>query len=340
VNAGSSGYFLTEYAPETVAAFSRKAATALTAAERIGLLGDEWWMARSGRHDVSAVLDLSAALANDHTPEIVGSFTGRVAFAAEYLADEADKPAFQAWIRARFGPPLERLGLPGSKPDEKEDSRRAALLDLVGTWGDNRELQQQARQLAAKYVADASSLPATLAGAVLRVAAYGGDAALYDQYFARLKATAAEPEMYYRYFNALQYFRDPALIDRTVAFALSSDVRSQDAGFVLAGLLASPWSRERTWAFVTREWPKLTERLDTFQGLPAIVNGTASFCSADAAANVKQFFTEHPLPTAERTIQQSLEKITGCAALKARQGPALKTWLRQVRSSSGSVEFR
>ena len=341
VNAGSSGYFVTEYAPEAVAAFSRKVETTLTPAERIGLLGDEWWMMRSGRHDVSAILDLAAALADDRTPEIVGSTARRVAYAASYLVDDTDRPTFQSWIRAKFGPALDRLGLIGSPPNEKDDSRRASLLGLVGMWGDSREVQQQARQLATKYVSDPSSLPATLASAVLGIAAYGdGDAALYDQYLARLKATAAEPEEHYRYFAALGDFREPALIDRTLAYAMSPDVRTQDAGFVLAGLLSEPWSRDRAWAFVQKEWPRLTERLDTFQGLPTIVNGTSNFCSADAAAQVKQFFAEHPLPTAERTIQQAIEKINGCAALKARQGPALKTWLRQARSSSGSAEFR
>ena len=42
----------------------------LTAAERISLLGDEWWMVRAGRHDIDLYLDLAAAMASDDTPVI------------------------------------------------------------------------------------------------------------------------------------------------------------------------------------------------------------------------------------------------------------------------------
>jgi hypothetical protein len=50
-------------------------------------------------------------------------------------------------------------------------------------------------------------------------------------------------------------------------------------------------------------------------------------CSADATSDVKRFFAEHPVPAAERTLQQAIERIEGCVAVKARQGRALKTWL-------------
>ena len=58
---------------------------------------------------------------------------------------------------------------------------------------------------------DSRSLPATLAATVLKVAALGGDRALYDQYVAKLGTLAAQPEEYYRFFNALSWFKDPAL---------------------------------------------------------------------------------------------------------------------------------
>jgi aminopeptidase N len=45
VNAGSVGYYFTDYAPETVRALSRKARGTLGPAERLGLVGAEWWMA-------------------------------------------------------------------------------------------------------------------------------------------------------------------------------------------------------------------------------------------------------------------------------------------------------
>ena len=46
-NADSRGYYFTEYTPDAVRALARRDA-ALKPVERLGLLGDEWWMVRAG----------------------------------------------------------------------------------------------------------------------------------------------------------------------------------------------------------------------------------------------------------------------------------------------------
>ncbi len=327
VNAGSVGYFFTEYAPETVRTLSRKARGTLTPSERVGLLGDEWWMVRSGRHDIGVFLDLAGALAADETAAVTESVAGRIEFTAEYLISSAQRAKFETWVRSRFGPVLDRLGLPGTGDDEQQQSRRAALLDLVGVWGGAPHVQKQARELAVAYIKEPSALPGTLVGAVLRVAAYGGDAVLYDQYVNRLKQVRSNPEEYYRFFAALPYFRDPALMKRTLAFALSPEVRTQDSGTLIAGVLAVPWGRDVAWTFVKQQWTALTARLGTFQGIPTIVQATSSFCSTKAAADVKTFFAKHPVESAERSVRQSIERIDSCAALDARQSQPLSQWL-------------
>ena len=334
VNRGSTGYFVTEYPAAGVRALSAAASTALTPAERVGFIGDEWWMVRSGRHDVGLFLDMAGQLAGDSSPAVVDSAASRVAVAAEDLAAPAARPGMARWIRQKFGPALAAAGVPARNDDEQKQSRWAALAELVGISGEDQPFQATARELASRLIKDPASLPATIAPAVLRVAAYGGDAALYDRYLERLKSLASQPEDYYRYFEALPYFRDPALVQRTLAFATSPEVRTQDTGTLIAGVLSHPWGRDAAWTFVTREWPKLMDRLGVFQGIPAIAAATGNFCSAAAVTQVKQFFAAHPLPSAERTVRQAIERIENCAAMKARQSPALAAWLR---TQSGAV---
>ena len=333
VNRGSAGYFVTEYPAANVRGLSLKAETVLTPTERVGFLGDEWRMVRSARHDIGLFLDLAGELADDKTPAVVNSVRSRVAFTAEELAAAAARPGIATWIRRKFGPALEQSGVPTRDDDEQKQSRWAALAELVGIPGEDRQFQVKSRELASRLMREPASLPSTIAPAVLHVAAYGGDGVLYDQYLNRLKALGSQPEDYYVYFNALPYFRDPALVNRTLAFAISPEVRTQDTDILIAGVLSHPWGRDAAWSFVTREWSTLTERLGVFMGLPSIVGATGNFCSAAAATKVKQFFAAHPVPSAERTVRQAIERIENCAAMKARQSPALTAWLR---TQSGS----
>jgi hypothetical protein len=285
VNAGSVGYFYTEYRPEAVRALARTALATLTPAERIGLVGDEWRMAQTGRHEIGVLLDLVAALADDPTPAVTEAL-GISGYIGEYLVADADRPKFEAWVRRQFGPPLARLEASASRADEQEQSRHAVLLRRVGIWGAACDVQTRARERALAYIADPASVPASLAQAVLWVAAAGGDTALYDRYVARMKQLASDPQQYHRFFNALPYFRDPALVKRTLEFSLSPDVRTQDSATLIVGLLSVSWSRPIAWDFVKAEWPRITERLGTFQGIPYIAYGVGNFCSEQEAADV------------------------------------------------------
>jgi aminopeptidase N len=285
-------------------------------------------MVRSGRHDIPVYLDLAGALATDDTAAVTDSIAGRLSTTGEYVVPAAQRPRYEEWIRERFGPALEALGLPGDPRDNDErQSRRGTLLGLVGMTGNDAAYQKQARDLAVKYIADRNSLPGTLAPTVLRVGAVSADATLYDQYVAQVAKLAGDPEEYYRFFNALPSFRDPALVKRTLEFAISPAVRTQDTGTLIAGLLGRPWGRDAAWEFTKTNWPTLTQKLGTFQGIPTIIGSLSAFCSMEKAAEVRQFFAKNPVPSAERTLQQSLERIENCAALVKRQSPALTTWL-------------
>ena len=330
VNADARGYYFTEYEPSAVAALATRTLP-LTSAERISLLGDEWRMVRAGRHDIGVYLDLAGAFATDDTPAVLNDLVARVGYVRGAIADAPERAAFDAWIRARFTPALTAVGLE-SRAGESDDvlSRRGALLRLLGGVAGDPALRARAQALAAAYLADPSSLPPTIVAPVLQVAAAGGDAALYDQYLAKVRASAGTPDEYYRFFGALAAFQSPALVQRTLAFALTDEVRSQDVPTLVAPLLGGG-NGAATWAFVQANWDALAGKLGTFQGMPAIVSGLGAFCSADRSAGIAAFFTAHPVPAAARALQQALERIDACTAVDVRQSPAFADWLAKNR---------
>jgi aminopeptidase N len=325
-NADSRGYYFTEYASDEVRALA-ESATTLSPVERIGLLGDEWWMVRAGRHDIDVYLDLASALAGDENGVIADTIAGRLTAIGDDLVPARERASYRAWIRRQIGPRLETLGPEGASDTDRLQRRRATLMALVGGAGDDAEIQRQAQALAAEYIAMPDAVSDALAPTVLRIAALSGDAALYDTYLAQLDTLDARPGQYFQFFGALSWFRDPALVTRTLEFAVSPDVRSQDAATLIGGLLSRPSSRDAAWAFVRARWTTLTARLEEFQSLPTIVGSLGTFCSTARAREVRQFFVDHPLPSSERTIRQAVERIENCAALAERQTAPLTAWL-------------
>jgi aminopeptidase N len=329
-NADSLGYYLADHAPESVRSLAAGAPSGLTRAERLGLLGNEWWLARAGRHDIDVFLDAAAALASDDTVAVTEEIERRLSYVGDYLVVPEKRAQYQAWVRQRFRPVLDSLGFPGviTDPDELQ-ARRAALLTLIGITGDAVDVQRRAYELAEAYLTDRSSLAATMAPTMLRVAAFSGDAALLDKYVGQLKMLGSRPEEYYRIFGALSWFRDPELVARALQFAMTPDVRTQDKGALIGGLLGNPWAARTAWAFVKQQWSRLNAELGAFQGLPTIVGALGDLCTSEQAADVRQFFATNGSAATARTLQRALERIENCVAVAARQSSRLATWLEK-----------
>ena len=195
--------------------------------------------------------------------------------------------------------------------------------------GGDANVQRRARELANQYLSTPASVGATMASSILQVAAYSGDRALYDRYVAKLPTLTSQPEEYYRYFNALGWFADPAVMQEVLKFSLSSSVRSQDTGTLLRGMLRQPWAREATWKFVKDQWAALVATLGVFQGIPGVVSGLQNLCSAADAGDVRAFFAKNPVDAVDRGVRQAVESIETCARIDARQSSALAEWLAQ-----------
>jgi len=324
INAGGIGYYLTEYEPSALIELARRNPP-LTAPERISLLGDEWRMARSGRHDIGVYLDLAAAFANDRTPEVAAEIASRLSAVLGEVADANQQPAFEAWIRKQFRPALDAIGTTPAPGDSDEvNSLRGTLLLLLSS---DPEVQRRSREMVLRYLDQPSSLPPTLVAPVVQVAAIGGDAELYDRYLAKMKASVAAPEEYYRFFNALAAFPTTGLRTRTIEFALSDEVRTQDTPVLLQQLLGSAGSRDATWEYLKSHWAIVTAKVGGFLGMPAVAGALGSYCSPEKSADIKAFFDAHPAPDAARTLQQTFERIATCVAVDARQSPAFTKWL-------------
>jgi hypothetical protein len=77
-NAGGKGYYRSAYPASVYAALVAGIETALTPAERISLIGDEWAQVRSNKAEVGDYLDLAGALKADTSATVVSSALGGV----------------------------------------------------------------------------------------------------------------------------------------------------------------------------------------------------------------------------------------------------------------------
>ena len=167
----------------------------------------------------------------------------------------------------------------------------------------------------------------------MTLAAINGDADFYDKIMAGLKNTKA-PEEYYMYFYTLPQFTDPKLLQRTLDFAVSPDVRSQDALGLISGVLGNPSGEKQAWDFIQSHWDAIAKAGGPFASAQ-VVGATSVFCDAGLRDQVTAFFAAHKVEAAERTYKQSIERINNCVDLKSQQETQLASWLGQHGNAGG-----
>jgi aminopeptidase N/puromycin-sensitive aminopeptidase len=336
LNAGGRGYYRSEYSPEAIRGLAPQAESTLSPVERLALLENEWALVRNGSHSIGLFMDLANGLKSDRTEAVIGELGGRLHAISDDLLTPSDRERYQAWVRDLLRPAIQELGWTAA-PDDSAERRqlRAAVFYTLGYSGQDPEAFAQAKSLTEKYMQDAGSVDASLLGTVFQLSAMQGTPALYDEFLNGAR-NAKVPEVYYRYLSALTQFRDPALLQRTLDYAISPAVRTQDSIHLVAAVMANPAADDLAWQFVQKHWSELQRKSGSLSA-SGIVRATGAFCSPDKQQEVRQFFTEHPVPGAQRSLKLALEQIGSCVQLKQAQEPNLAKWLQGQKTAAGKL---
>jgi aminopeptidase N len=331
INRGAEGYFRTAYTPELLRAIVPDIQTHLTPPERLSLAGDEWALVRAGQHTVADFLTLAAGFGQERVVGVLDRVSEPLGFIHDHLTTDRTRPGVERFVQKLFAPLFAELGINGTS-EEPDDRRalRASVIGLLGSTANDRQVGAQARQLLDQVLAGGATLEPTAAAAVVRVAAEHGDRALFDQLMAAAQR-AVSPAERYRYLYALGDFTDPALVQRGLEYALSPELRSQDTATYLFRFLANPANNARAWAFVKQHWSVLAPKFSIALGDVTVVRALQSFCDVKSRDDIRAFLASHKLPAASRSIDQTLERINSCIAVKERQTPALESWLSTTR---------
>ena len=336
-NADARGYYRTSYASADLSKLAAAASGELSAEEQVVLVDDQWAMVRAGRSSLGDYLQLAESMKDIRNRAAWEALDGHLQDVSDYVVGDADRAQYQAWVRNLLHPALQELGWQSS-PEESADRKalRATVILTLGYAGRDQEVIAHATRLVRQAMGGGASVDPTLLATITPLAAIHGDQALYEEYLAAMKA-AKSPEEYYRYFYGLAAFRRPELVERNLRYALSPEVRNQDATGFLGSILGStdPRKRKQAWSFIKANWPQLENRLASYTR-GDIFGATAAMCDASDRDDVQAFFAQHPIPSAERTMRQSLERMNNCIDMREQQGSRLALWLKQQPEKGGN----
>ena len=203
---------------------------------------------------------------------------------------------------------FERLGWEPRKAEKSTDALlRSSIISSIGKLGDD-EILEEAQKRFANFL-KSGSLDPDLRSAVYSIVAWNGNKKTY-QLLRKLYKKVATQEEKIRFLGALSNFQDKTLLSKSLQFALSKEVRSQNLFVPISKMISNPYGKELVWPWIKKNWRKIVIRFGVGNPLLNKIIGTMSTQSdIKKEQEIKRFFTKHKTAGTEMKLAQTLERI-------------------------------
>ena len=256
-NAGASSFVRVRYDGDLLERVTGRLSE-VSPLERYGLVDDHWAAVSSGAADASAFVRFAAGFEDEDDLAVWQALLAGLGWCDRFVEGEA-RERFRGFVRGLVAPAMDRLGWEAREEDaDLTRALRGALLQGLGVLGADPNAEAAAREFEGEARAGKPVDPA-LAAAAVNVVAVAGDADDYERFWEAYR-DAPTPQEQLRYLIALPLFRDPALMDRTLA----ADARRGHPfpeRTVRSGVRRhEPRPGPRAWDFLTEHWDELVSR--------------------------------------------------------------------------------
>jgi puromycin-sensitive aminopeptidase len=323
VNAGAHGFYRVRYDQSLLAALTQGMQEKLSAVERFSLINDSWAATLAGLASLDQYLEILDLLRDENDLNVWTTAIGS-AHQLHRILDDAQSATLARRLRGLLARAVERFGwAPREGESELEKQLRGDLIGALGTLGEDRATQERARELYAQYEKSPESVERNMIPALVAILAHSGFAADYEKFYRRFK-DARTPQEETRYLFSLASFREPKLIERTLDLTLNGEVRTQNAPYLMRGLLLNKRARERAWSFMKERWEEMLRQYPD-NAIPRMCEGIVGLVSAELEADARAFFANHPVKQGTKQIEQHLERLRVAVACQERWRELLRS---------------
>jgi len=327
LNAGDRGFYRVQYAPALFAPLAAHVES-LPPADRIGLLGDTWALAKVGRVPVANFLDLADATRTDPSLAVNSQALGSLEEIDALQKGQPGRAAFQAYLRGILAPRFASVGWDAHAGDSSDTTLlRSTLIGELGALGDPGVIAEARKRFAA-YVKDPNTLPANLIGPTLGIVGRYADQTAYNQLLT-LAQTTPDYRQKVRFLGALSGALDPKFAQQTLNLALSPQLATvPQAGLqLIAGVAFSGEQPDLALSFFGQHQAALLANQDALVKVFAVPRLYSVF-SDNAHADELVAYAKASLPAdAAPQIAKTVSRIRAAAALKARLLPDVDKWV-------------
>ncbi|HMJ05044.1 MAG TPA: M1 family metallopeptidase [Chthoniobacterales bacterium] len=293
--------------------------------DRVNLLSDAWALVQANRAPLAHYLELVEKLpTRTELPEREQIMT---AFAqiGDLIEDEPTRLSFRKYAVSILRPSFDELGW---EPKEGE-STRAALLrsSLIGALGrlEDEDIVAGCRARFDRYLSDRASLSPDLRGPVLKLIGRSADEETWNKLH-ELGRKSDSIEEKQNYYEALTAAKDPKLAQRALQIALTEELPTTRAVFIVPGVARESGHAALAWEFAKAHMKPLLAKADALS-VNSYAPSLFTFFSDPARIAELQAYAKTELPpAAAKPVAKAVDEITFRAEFKKRLRAQIASW--------------
>src|SRR6478752_4315784 len=303
-----------------------KALPKLGVEDRVNLMSDAWALVQAGRAPVSLYFGLVEKLPASTDLAEREQIINVLDFVNGLLVGSSERERFQRYARSLLRPTFAKLGWE-PKPDEPPNTGRlrASLIGALGQLNDS-EIIAGCRERFEKYLAHPAALPPDLRAPVLAVVGCYADEKTWNKlHELGLKTTSIEDQQ--NYYEALACAADPKLAKKTLAIALTDELPTSRAIFLVSRVACDSGHPDIAWEFAKANMKALLAKVDA-AGANRYAPSLFTFFSDGLRADELKNYAEKNLAAASSPeVAKVVDEIQFRAEFRKRLALQLNAWI-------------
>ena len=298
----------------------------LSVEDRINLLSDAWALVQANRAALSLYLGLVEKLPSStelaEREQVINVFD----FINRLLIGHPEREKFQGYARSLLRPSFDALGWdPKAGEPANAGNLRASLIAALGDLNDP-EIVSGCRERFQKYLANPKSLPPDLRRPMFAVVARYADETTWNKlHELGLKTTSIEEKQ--NYYDALAGAIDPKLAKKTLPIALTDELPTSRALFLVSKVARQSEHPDIAWAFAAANMKALLAKADALAA-NSYAPSLFTFFSESARANELKAYAKANLPASSaREVVKAVDEVEFRSEFKQRLTPQLIAWI-------------
>lgn len=260
LNPGTISYYRTRYTTDMLMKFVPSIRDmSLPALDRLGLIDDCFAMVQAGQMSTVDFLKIIDSYRNETNFTVWNAITNSIVKLQTILSQTNLNEHFNKYGQNLYSPICKRLGWDLIKGENHLDTLlRSLVLNRLISFSCNNTIEEACKRFQ-NHVDGTCLLPADLRSACYKAVLQSGDENTFIDMLKLYRETDLHEEKD-RISRALGSITIPDLLMKVIDFAMSDDVRSQDAVFIIVAVALNPKGRDLAWNFFKENSNKLLQK--------------------------------------------------------------------------------